>query len=851
MSLAGSHPPLHPMRPSLRLLFVMGAATVLGPGTAPAIADEIGPKSRLTLTLTPSPTATPSPFPAQALNISTRLHVETGDRVMIGGFIIAGTESKKVVLRGIGPSLSRFGIGDTLIDPTLQLRNSSGVLLMQNNNWRDNFLQASELANLGLGLTDPREAGLVTTLQPGSYTAVMAGNNLTSGIGLTEIYDANTSTASQLANVSMRGFVQTGDHVMIGGFIFGNGSAGSPVIVRGLGPSLSQFELSNALADPMLELRDSNGTLLVANNNWEEHPTQAVQLSAHGLAPTDPLESAIFAVLPAGAFTAILAGADGGSGLGLVEVYGGLQPATLTATNASDSGAGSLRNAVEAALDADTIKFDPTVSRQIINLSSGEIAIDKDITISGPGPGQLTVQRSDAVGTFLGRVFHVMPGHHVVIENLTISNGITDVGGGILTDHATVTINNCRVVNNFADEGGGIYNDGGDSDTVKIVDSLIANNGAYSNQSIVVRGGGIHNRSGAMEVRHSRIIGNGISSAGNNGFGGGLYNDAGTLLILNSLVASNFAFTTQPDPHFHGSGFGIGVYNDSNGTLEIQNSSVNDNYTHDIPFNGYGGAIYNSGVAEIVGTTISGNFPSRNGGGIYNSGVAEVIDSTVRQNSTRRDGGGIYNHSSGVLTVTGSTLNDNTSVQALRGSGGGVANSGAATITNSTFSGNHADSGGGAIHNSGPLTIVNSTLSGNFSYPNGLSSGGNIRNVGSGELHIGNSIVNSDSTDSTVNNLARVVSLGYNICSDEGGGAFVGRGDRINTDPVIGPLQNNGGSTLTHGLLPGSPAIDAGDPNFNPPPFSDQRGPGYNRIYNGLLDIGSIEQQPAPPPPRP
>lgn len=769
---------------------------------------------------------------------------------MIGGFIIAGSESKKVVLRGIGPSLSRFGLSDTLGDPILQLRDASGSLLIHNNNWGDNFPQASELASLGFGLEDPREAGIVTTLEPGSYTVVMSGNDpAVGGIGLTEIYDADASTASQLANVSTRGFVQTADQVMIGGFIFGNGNADSPVIVRGLGPSLSQSGLSNALADPMLELRDSNGTLLVANNNWEEHPTQAVQLTAHGLAPSDPLESAIFAVLQPGAFTAIVAGMDGGIGLGLVEIYSGLQPATLTATTTADSGAGSLRNAVEAALDGDTIKFDPSLSGQVINLSDGELAIDKDITISGLGPGQLTVQRSDVVGTFLGRVFHVMPGHHVVIENLTISNGVTDFGGGIFTDHATVTINNCRVVNNYADHGGGIYNDGGSSDIVKIVDSLIANNGAYSDQSIVVRGGGIHNGSGSMEVRHSRITGNGISSAGNNGVGGGVYNDSGTLLIVDSLVAGNFAFTTQPDPHFHGSGFGIGIYNDKNGTLEIRDSAVNENYTQDRPFSGFGGAIYNGGAATVLRTTISSNFPSISGGGLYNTGLAEVIDSTLRQNSTRRSGGGIYNHSSGVLTITGSTLNDNTSVQSLLGSGGGLANTGLVTILNSTLSGNHVDSSGGAIHNSGPLTIVNSTLSDNYSYPNGLNSGGNIRNIGAGDVRIGNSILKSDSTDATVNNSARIVSVGYNICSDGGGGVFTGRGDRINTDPAIGPLQNNGGLTLTHGLIPGSPAIDAGDPNFIPPPFFDQRGPGYNRVYNGLLDIGSIEQQ--PPPPRP
>jgi hypothetical protein len=274
----------------------------------------------VTPTPTPSPSPTATPSPAQALNISTRLRVETGDRVMIGGFIITGNASKKVALRGIGPSLS-FVVLDSLADPTLELRGSDGALLTQNDNWQDDSAQAEQLIALGLALQDPNESGIVATLQPGAYTAIMAGKNQTSGIGLVEIYDADPSAASQLANISTRGFVQTGDNVMIGGFILGNGSAGADVVVRGIGPSLSQFGLSNVLADPTLELRDSNGTLVIANDNWQDDPVSAAQLTAHGLAPQDPLESGIFATLPPGAFTAILAGKNAGAGLGLVEVY--------------------------------------------------------------------------------------------------------------------------------------------------------------------------------------------------------------------------------------------------------------------------------------------------------------------------------------------------------------------------------------------------------------------------------------------------------------------------------------------------------------------------------------------------
>ena len=277
---------------------------------------------------TPTPTGTPgptpTPSPAQTLNISTRMRVETGDSVMIGGFIITGNAPKKVALRGIGPSLNNVGLSDVLADPTLELRESGGALLMQNNNWQDDPAQAAELTALGLALQDPNESGIVSTLPPGSYTAILAGNNQTAGIGLVEIYDADSTVASQLANISTRGFVRTGDNVMIGGFILGQGDANVAVAVRGIGPSLSQSGLNNVLVDPTLDLRDSNGALLSTNDDWQDDAAAAAQLTAHGLAPQDPAESGIFAILPPGAFTAILAGEQGGIGLGLVEIYSDL-----------------------------------------------------------------------------------------------------------------------------------------------------------------------------------------------------------------------------------------------------------------------------------------------------------------------------------------------------------------------------------------------------------------------------------------------------------------------------------------------------------------------------------------------
>jgi hypothetical protein len=242
--------------------------------------------------------------------------------VLIGGFIITGNAPKSVAVRGIGPSLTAFGISDTLTDPTLELRSADGGLIAGNDNWQDNPVQAAQLTALGLALQDPRESGIVATLLPGaSYTAILAGKNGGAGIGLLEVYDTNRAANSQLANISTRGFVQTGNNVMIGGFILGGSNQNTGIVVRGLGPSLAQFGLSPVLSDPTLELHDANGVLLMSNDDWQDNSVQAAQLSARGLAPPDPKESGIFMSLPPGTFTAILAGKNGGTGIGLVEIY--------------------------------------------------------------------------------------------------------------------------------------------------------------------------------------------------------------------------------------------------------------------------------------------------------------------------------------------------------------------------------------------------------------------------------------------------------------------------------------------------------------------------------------------------
>jgi hypothetical protein len=275
-----------------------------------------------TATPTATPTPTPAATPAQALNISTRMRVDVGDKSMIGGFIITGNASKPVIIRGMGSSLTASNIAadQVLADPVLELRGSNGSLIASNDNWVDSP-QRSQIEGTAFQPTDDREAVILATLPPGAYTAILTGKNQTSGIGLVEVYDSGQGADSALANISTRGFVMGQDNVMIGGFMLGNNSTSTRIAIRGVGASLANFGLSNVLADPTLELRDGNGTLLIANDNWQDDPVSAAQLTAYGLAPQNNLESGIFTMLPPGAFTVILAGNAPGTGIGLVEIY--------------------------------------------------------------------------------------------------------------------------------------------------------------------------------------------------------------------------------------------------------------------------------------------------------------------------------------------------------------------------------------------------------------------------------------------------------------------------------------------------------------------------------------------------
>jgi hypothetical protein len=298
-------------------------ATAMATATATAAATPTATASA-TIAPTPTPSVTPAP-PPQAINLSTRMRVQTGDNVGIGGFIITGNAPKHLLLRAIGPSLAQLGIPNVLSDPVLELHGSGAFAPITNNNWRDDPAQEAAIIATGIPPSNDLEAAIDATLNPGAYTAIVRGQSNTSGVGLVEVYDLNQAAPAKLANISTRAFVGTGSDIVIAGFIIGNNNPPSPaddrIIVRGIGPSLTPLGVANALGNPTLELRDSNAALLIANNDWQDDPTQATELIAAGLAPLNNLESGLAMALPPGLYTALLSGVNNGTGVGLVEVY--------------------------------------------------------------------------------------------------------------------------------------------------------------------------------------------------------------------------------------------------------------------------------------------------------------------------------------------------------------------------------------------------------------------------------------------------------------------------------------------------------------------------------------------------
>lgn len=264
-----------------------------------------------------------NPPPAQLLNISTRGYVKRGDdpfseRYLIGGFIITGAEPKTVVVRGLGPSLGKFGLGATLADPTLALHDSGERLLVSNDNWKDT--QQAEIEASGLAPENQAEAAIHTTLTPGAYTVVLQEKNGSPGNSLVEVYDLTPNTPSKLGNISTRGSLDSGN-VLIGGIIAGGeGEANAEVVVRALGPQLRRNGVFTAVEDPTLELRDGNGSLVAFNDNWFDNDEQ-FSGAARDLTPSSSTESAMRLSLPRGHYTAIVRAKENEGGTALVEFY--------------------------------------------------------------------------------------------------------------------------------------------------------------------------------------------------------------------------------------------------------------------------------------------------------------------------------------------------------------------------------------------------------------------------------------------------------------------------------------------------------------------------------------------------
>jgi len=248
-------------------------------------------------------------------NISTRLPVGSGDNILIAGFQITGSSSKQLVVRALGPSLAQFGLTNVLPDTTLELHDSTGAIIATNDDWQNGA--NSQSIPSALRPTNQLESAIFATLGRGAYTAVLRGYNNSTGIGLVEVYDTSIGS-TQLGNISTRGFVQTGDNVMIAGLVVQ--SQNKQVVVRALGPTLTRFGINNALSDPTLSLYDRNGVLLISNDDWRD--TQESIISSTGLAPSDDLESAIAGTLAPGSYTAIVRGFENATGNALVEVYG-------------------------------------------------------------------------------------------------------------------------------------------------------------------------------------------------------------------------------------------------------------------------------------------------------------------------------------------------------------------------------------------------------------------------------------------------------------------------------------------------------------------------------------------------
>jgi hypothetical protein len=472
-------------------------------------------------------------------------------------------------------------------------------------------------------------------------------------------------------------------------------------------------------------------------------------------------------------------------------------PSSITVQNLDDSGAGSLRAAIEQAnldMAQDTITFAPALAGTI-TLSSALPDLSTNMIIAGPGPSTLTVASNfppPSSGAVSG-VVTVSAGASVSISGLTITGGNnTSTGGGGIENAGTLTLVNLRISGNSSGQGGGIYTNG----MLTVEDTTLTGNSAAS-------GGGISN--------------------------------AGTLTLENSTVSDNTAVSA-------GLGNGIGGGIDNTGTLTLLNTVISDNDNAGGPLgNANGGGIYSTGTLSVQNATISGNSAIL-GAGIYNAGTASVVNTTISGNSGAGSrlafGGGIYN--AGKLTLEDSTVSGNSTVSDFKlGSGGGIYNTGTVTLINDTVSGNDANTSGDGILNTGNIFLTYSTISGNFI--SGTDSGDGIENLSTQNRAVVaiDTIFDSDGGASVSGGGGGAFqSLGHNLFSDNPDFTVLST-DLINTNPMLGPLAANGGPTLTEALLPGSPAVNAGVPVAGV--TTDQRG--IYRPQGAAPDIGAFELQ--------
>jgi len=491
--------------------------------------------------------------------------------------------------------------------------------------------------------------------------------------------------------------------------------------------------------------------------------------------------------------------------------------AAFLVTNDADSGDGSLRWAISEANNAsgpDTIEFASELADKTITLTS-ELHITDDLTINGLGADRLTISGNNA-----SRIFLVDDGDSnttitVSISGLSLENGSSRGDGGAIFNKEDLTVKDSTLANNSAQHGGGIHNYY--QSTLTVTNSTLANNSADHT------GGGIYNSSGTLTVTNSTLADNSARYRG-----GGIWNSSGTLTVTNSTLAHNSA------------NYGGGIYNWYQSTLTVTNSTLADNSAY------YGGGIFTyASTLTVTNSTLANNSADDTGGGIHNNSSTLTVTNSTLANNSANAGGGIWNYSS-TLTVTNSTLANNSATYY----GGGVYNnSSTLTVTNSTLANNSAYSGGGIFNSGSTLTVTNSTLANNSA----RFGGGGIYNFRS-TLTLNNSLLGGKTASSgpeIFKDATSTITAMHNVIQNGAGSGIVhgDNGNQVGVDPLLDPngLQDNGGPTQTIALMPGSPAINAGnnalavDAYGNPLEF-DQRGPGFYRFV-GTVDIGAFENQ--------